>query len=199
MRLSLLAIMLDEIDYVERWLQTVDRAQALGCPFDQIVVVDGGSTDGTIERLIQRQDVTVVMRRFDGNFAEQRNFGIDVCRNDWIFELDADEKPAVPLLAGLSRIAGELARVSVECAGIVRLNIIDGRLVEGPGTGGLDYQYRLHRRECRWQGAVHEEIVGWTNRVELDFHDGHFIVHDKASARHRARNDYYDILAGGTR
>lgn len=197
-QLSLLAIMLDEADYVERWLQTVDRAQALGSPFDQVVVIDGGSTDGTAEKLRSR-GISVTVREFTGNFAEQRNYGIGLCHADWVFELDADEKPSIPLLAGLKRIAGELTRVSVECAGVPRINVIDGRLVEGPGTGGLDYQYRLHRHLCRWQGVVHEEIVGWTNRVELDFHDGHFIVHDKTSARHRVRNDYYERLAGGAR
>lgn len=195
MTVALLAIMLNESAYVDRWAKTIERAHAIGVPFDQVVVVDGGSADDTVERL-GRRGVAVTVRPFADNFAEQRNFGVELCHTDWVFEIDADEYPATPLIAGLKDIARDADRALVDAVGIARLNLLDGHLVPGPGHCGLDYQYRLHRRECRWQGAVHEEITGYRNRIELSFVDGHMLVHDKSTKRHQERNAYYDKLGG---
>jgi glycosyltransferase involved in cell wall biosynthesis len=189
---ALLAIMLDEAAYAERWAYTIERAAVLGVAFDQVVVIDGGSSDDTVAKLA-RKGVSAIGRTFD-DFSAQRNFGIEQCHTDWIFELDADEYPAVPLLVGLRDIARDADKHEVDSVGIARLNLIDGHLVPGPGHNGLDYQYRFHRRECRWSGIVHEEL-SYHNRIELNFYEGHMLVHDKDSKRHQERNDYYRTLA----
>jgi glycosyltransferase involved in cell wall biosynthesis len=58
---------------------------------DEVVLVDSASTDGTLALAAQHPKVRVVQRPFDGNFAKQRNFGIDQARSDWILFLDTDE------------------------------------------------------------------------------------------------------------
>lgn len=192
MSLGLMAIMLNEVAYVDRWVAAV---QAVPGTFDQVVVVDGGSTDGTADRL-RDLGMPVVVRSFAGHFADQRNFGIQQCTTDWIFEVDADEIPSRPLLAGLRAISDDAERSKVDCCGIPRINLIDGVIGPGPGDRGLDYQYRLHHRcGCQWRGAVHEEITGYRARVELRIEDGHFLLHDKTSARHVERNEYYWTLS----
>lgn len=193
MTLGLLAIMLDEAALVERWAQTVDRVARVGVPFDQILVVDGGSKDGTPDRL-HALGIPVVERQFQDHFADQRNFGLDQITTDWVFELDADEIPSTPLLAGLRFIVANAELASVGCVGVARLNFLDDILVPGPGCGGLDYQYRIHRRTCHWRGVVHEEVVGYRARYELPIDDGHFIAHRKQNGRHEARNAYYRTL-----
>ena len=65
---------------------------------DEIVAVDGGSTDGTRELLAARPDVRLFERPFDGNHARQKNFAFDRCRGRWILSVDSDE-----LLAGWTR------------------------------------------------------------------------------------------------
>ncbi len=190
MTLGLLAIMLDEAAYVDRWLAAWQRVKD---PFDRVVVVDGGSTDGTPERL-RAAGVCVVERPLRNHFGDQRNFGAEQCETDWIFELDADEIPSMPLLGGLAAVVDDAIRADVDCVGIARLNFIDGVLVAGPGHKGLDYQYRLHNRRCHWRGAVHEEITDYRARYELTVADGHFIIHDKDAVRHAARNAYYKTI-----
>ena len=181
--------MLNERAYVDRWTECVRRANC----FDQIVVVDGGSTDGTSERLCEL-GIPVISRAFQNHFSEQRNFAAEQCSNDWIFELDADEIPSQPLFAGLQDIVRDAERAEMDCVGIARFNFLDGTLVAGPGWKGLDYQYRLHSKNCRWRGAVHEELTGYRCRYELKIDDGHFLIHDKTRERYEAQNNYYRTL-----
>ena len=74
-----------------------DNASTIGAvldslvPFcDEIVVVDGGSSDATREIATQRDKVRLYERRFDGH-ARQKNFGFDQALGDWILIVDTDE------------------------------------------------------------------------------------------------------------
>lgn len=57
---------------------------------DEIVVVDSGSTDRTIE-IAQKYKARVVYVLFEG-FGKLRNRAVAECLHDWIFSLDADER-----------------------------------------------------------------------------------------------------------
>jgi len=67
---------------------------ALGCVkqlASSIIVVDGGSTDDT-EEIARSSGAIVVHRRFDQNFAAQRNAGLRHAGDvDWVFRIDDDE------------------------------------------------------------------------------------------------------------
>lgn len=54
-----------------------------------VVVIDSGSTDGTIEIARTRENVRLIHRPFD-NHTEQWNFGLDQVATDWVLSLDAD-------------------------------------------------------------------------------------------------------------
>ncbi len=56
---------------------------------DEIVVVDSGSTDGTIE-FAESQGCKVVQRPFDG-YGPQKAYAVSLAKHDWIFSVDADE------------------------------------------------------------------------------------------------------------
>ena len=182
--------MLDEIDYAQRWAKSVLRFSG---SFDRIQVIDGGSKDGTLEKL-RELGIEVVSHSFENHFADQRNFGCEQIGTDWILELDADEIASSPLLGGLRAIVADTERAGMDCVGIPRLNLIDDKLTEGPGHKRLDYQYRLHHRSCHWRGAVHEEIADYRARRELHIVEGQYLIHDKSSARHAARNQYYQTI-----
>jgi len=58
---------------------------------DEVLLVDGGSTDNTQEIASRHPKVRLALRPFDGNFARQRNFGIDHARSGWVLFVDTDE------------------------------------------------------------------------------------------------------------
>lgn len=56
---------------------------------DEVVIVDSGSTDATLD--IAREYTDRIFYNELVDFSEQRNFAIKKCRGEWIFFLDADE------------------------------------------------------------------------------------------------------------
>lgn len=58
---------------------------------DEIVIVDTGSTDGTIE-LAREFGAKVYQTEWIGDFAHARNISLQHCTGSWVLYLDADER-----------------------------------------------------------------------------------------------------------
>ena len=70
---------------------------------DEVLVVDSGSTDRTVE-LAKKNGARVVFRAWDNDFAAQRNFALTQTEADWVLYLDADERMNDELLAAVKKI-----------------------------------------------------------------------------------------------
>jgi glycosyltransferase involved in cell wall biosynthesis len=109
---------------------------------DEVVVVDSFSVDRTAE-IATSLGARVVQVPFNG-FGDLRNRAIDICRHEWIFSLDADERctPAVRdeilglLAAGLPR---DVYRVP-------RRSYMMGRWIRGSGWYPNFRQPQLFRK-----------------------------------------------------
>jgi glycosyltransferase involved in cell wall biosynthesis len=82
MDVTALVITYNEIDNIGRTLDRLTWAS-------RILVIDSGSTDGTLDAVARYPQVEVLHRAFD-SFAEQCNFGLDQVRTEWVLSLDAD-------------------------------------------------------------------------------------------------------------
>lgn len=60
---------------------------------DEVALIDGGSTDGTLDLAIARDPARVrgKVAPFRGNIAAQKNKGFDLARGKWILCMDSDE------------------------------------------------------------------------------------------------------------
>jgi glycosyltransferase involved in cell wall biosynthesis len=98
MKLSCLILTYNEEVNIARCLAALDWC-------DDIVVIDSGSTDKTLD-IAREYHAKILHRPFD-NFASQRNFGLDKgeLHHEWVLHLDADEfvtKELQALLANFS-------------------------------------------------------------------------------------------------
>ncbi len=122
---------------------------------DEIVVVDSGSRDATAE-ICRRFTDRIFHREWTG-YADQKNFAAEQARYDWIFSLDADERPSPELCVEIQ----DLARKGFSMRGyrIARVAFFMGRWIRH-GDWHPDYQLRLFdRRYGRWEGGrVHESF-----------------------------------------
>ncbi|WP_256463644.1 MULTISPECIES: glycosyltransferase family 2 protein [unclassified Flavobacterium] len=82
--ISVLIITLNEESHMRELLTDLDFA-------DEVIVVDSYSKDKTKEIAQSFPYVTFIEHPFQ-NFTAQRNFAIDMARNNWILFIDADER-----------------------------------------------------------------------------------------------------------
>jgi glycosyltransferase involved in cell wall biosynthesis len=84
-----------------KWIEGCIRSCAR---FDEIVVVDSGSTDGTLEIIGQLMREGMPIRLFERGwpgYAKQRQYAINQCSGDWIVGIDADEQLDPELAAAI--------------------------------------------------------------------------------------------------
>jgi glycosyltransferase involved in cell wall biosynthesis len=63
---------------------------------DEVIVVDSGSTDRTVE-IAKQHGATVVHQDWLG-YAKQKAYAMSLCKNEWVLNLDADEELITPLI-----------------------------------------------------------------------------------------------------
>src|SRR3972149_5420178 len=124
-------------------------------PFvDEIIVVDTGSTDSTVE-IAQAFGAKVVHFPWRDDFAAARNESLRHATGDWVLVMDADER----LTQGSGELIEGLSRAPADIVGyIVKL------LWPKEGDGGmvrLGWLTRLFRNwiGVEYRGIIHEEVA----------------------------------------
>lgn len=148
-RLSVIVIAKNEAANIGACLDSVAFAD------ERIVVVDGGSTDGTAE-IAAGRGARVIERAFDG-FGAQKNFALSQATGDWVFSIDADER-VTPALA--AEIAQAMNEAKADGYQMPRLSSFCGREMRHSGWYP-DYVLRLFRRgKARFSDDhVHERVI----------------------------------------
>ena len=128
--------------------------ESLRCA-DEILVVDSGSTDRTIE-IAENLGARVIDSPWPG-YAKQKNLAADRAAHDWILSLDADESLSEALEAEMWRLKKNGA--AFDAYTMPRLAQYLGRWIRHSGWYP-DRKVRLyHRAKARWVGEyVHESV-----------------------------------------
>ncbi len=120
--LSVAIVTFNEEENLARTLASVAFA-------DQIVVVDSGSTDRTLE-IAHTFNAVVIDRPWPG-FAAQKNFALSQCTGDWILSLDADEELSPELQQEIRRTLS--AQPTADAFYLKRRNLFLGRWIQHGG------------------------------------------------------------------
>jgi glycosyltransferase involved in cell wall biosynthesis len=160
MGLSVLILTKNEEKNIERAIKSVKPVA------DEIIVLDSGSTDNTVE-IAKTLGAKVFFREFD-DFPSQRNYGVSLCSNDWIFVLDADEEVSLELRnSKLNAIKEE----SYTCFEVPRRTYYLGKYLDY--VWYPEYVIRLFKKGYfKYEGKLHEKVVceGKVGRLKGDLY-----------------------------
>lgn len=156
--LSVTIITLNEEKNIQRAIQSVSWA-------DEVIVVDSGSTDQTVE--IARKNGAKVFQQSWLGYGQQKNFAQNQTQNNWVLNIDADELVPNSLRHEIQKKLELLQQNKMDVQGfyIPRKTYYLGRWIRFGGWYP-NYLVRLaHKKYAAWsEPHVHEE---WTVRGKL--------------------------------
>lgn len=181
---------------------------------DEIVVLDDFSDNPkTIEILKQASSkIRVIKHKLDNDYGTHKNFGNEQCNGDWIFQIDADERPSETLIFNIREIIS--TNENVEMIYVPRINDFIGvtsdiaknwgwRLTPSPICNNRlvvnwpDFQSRIYRRnpeKIKWDRRLHEKIVGYDKYAFLPDDEDLALYHDKTIDKQIETNLRYNKL-----
>jgi glycosyltransferase involved in cell wall biosynthesis len=182
---------------------------------DEIAILDDYSDDEVTKDILMetltaaaREDSKLTFklayRHLNNDFAGHKNHLNSMCEGKYIFQVDADEKFNPNLLMYLHDI---IDNNDIDLYMIPRVNIVNGLTDEDIRRWGWrinekgwvmfpDFQTRLYKNipEIKWEGKVHERIMGYKTQAPLPAEEMWSLYHIKEIDRQRKQNDYYDTI-----
>lgn len=151
-RLSVVVITKNEAHRIGRCLRSVAFA-------DEIVVLDSGSTDDTVELALAAGARVAATSDWPG-FGPQKNRALAMARGEWVFSIDADEEATPELRASILGVVGARAREGPAGWWITRSSAFCGRTIRH-GDWRNDRVLRLFRRDAARfsDDVVHERVL----------------------------------------
>lgn len=167
--LSVIIITKNEAGNLRACLDTVGFA-------DEIIVLDSGSTDGTIE-LARAAGASVVSTTDWPGFGPQKNRALAAASCEWVLSIDADER-ITPALAD-EICAAIKSPESADAYDISRRSWYCGRFIDHAGWTP-DYVTRLFKRSAgRFsEHIVHERLIVDGNTKRLNSQMLHYSFRD---------------------
>ena len=152
-RLSISMIVKNEQEYLPGCLESVKDIA------DEIVIVDTGSTDSTVQ-IAQRFGAKVYRYKWSDDFAAARNESLKYCTGDWVLYLDADERLAPE---SVQHLLSYISQAEAEVGALICLIESPHSLINGGSEmhrGGYPRLFRNYGYpNISFRGRVHEQIT----------------------------------------
>jgi len=148
-KLSACLITKDEATNLARCLRSVRRVA------DEIVVVDTGSTDDTVE-VARTHGAQVAIIPWQGDFALARNAALGLATGDWVLVIDADEELDDASVPSLRAAIGE---AGAEAYWVRIVSYLGDTPDEGLTVENLYPRLFRRRPRYRFAGRIHEQVL----------------------------------------
>lgn len=158
--ISLVMIAKNEERCIARCLNSLKQA------VDEIIVIDTGSTDRTIE-IARSFDAKVLHFDWVDDFSAARNYGIEHAMGDWILSLDADEYFTHDPRESLRSFINGDARIG-------KITIVSRFIRDQQEQEAQALISRIFPRFVRYKGIIHEQLASDLPRVDSGLH----VLHD---------------------
>ena len=110
---------------VSAYIITCNESENIGAcldrlvEFDEVILVDSGSTDGTVEIAGQYENVKSSHRDWTG-FSDQKSHALELCDNEWVLNIDADEILSDEYLDDVRRVVSQNRVDALESSRVLR-------------------------------------------------------------------------------
>ncbi len=143
MKISACLIVKNEKDHIRDVLSSLAGV-------DEIVVVDTGSVDNTVELARGFTDKVFTDYTWNDDFAAARNHALSKCTGDWVLSIDGDEALEPKGLEKIKKIIEEARGDQLHFSA----------LMTAKGSGQKHYLPRFFRNDgsVSWVGAAHETL-----------------------------------------
>jgi glycosyltransferase involved in cell wall biosynthesis/tetratricopeptide (TPR) repeat protein len=189
MKISVSMITMNEEKNIARALSS--------CIFaDEIVVVDGGSTDRTLDILKSYDRVVMIENPWENHFGNQRQISLEHCTGDWVIRLDADEA-----------FSGEFEKHIRDLLSSTPDDTVAYKIRQCNLIGNTDYYSKIfddyesiprvwkNLPGIRWDGPIHETLIGINGIVKReDVYVVHYGFLDRK--RYWQKGEYYSQVPG---
>tara|TARA_B100000963_G_scaffold300193_1_gene272464 strand:+ start:3713 stop:4342 length:630 start_codon:yes stop_codon:yes gene_type:complete len=175
------------------------------------ILLDEDTYTKEVQELCERfvlpdNSIRIGYASLNNDFATFKNTGYELLSDcDWIFQIDADELPSSTLMDNLHEIID--MNPTIDLIYIPRINTVEGLTNEHVKKWGWnvnnegwvnwpDYQGRIYKRDkqIKWQGKVHERIVGIKNLSQIPPNEQLALHHPKTIDRQEQQNKYYETI-----
>ena len=126
---------------------------------DEIIIVDDGSTDKTVEIIKSAGNKVKLIKRKMGpekGFAAQRNIGLKAAESDWILHMDIDER-VTPELA--KEIKQAILSSRYNAFRYKRLNFFLHRLMKAGNWNDWNNPQLARKGKHHFEGKIHERCI----------------------------------------
>jgi len=156
MKISVAIITKNEENNIERCISSIKN-------FDEVVVVDSGSSDNTVD-ICRRLNCKVINTEWLG-FGPTKQLAVSNTKNDWVLSIDADEVLTKQLVEEISALSDSTEILAYK---IKRRSFYLGRLIKFSGWQN-DYPIRLFNK-CYVNfddKLVHEKVIVNESKVAM--------------------------------
>jgi glycosyltransferase involved in cell wall biosynthesis len=150
---------------------------------DEIVIVDTGSTDSTVEIAKEYTD-KIYFHEWENNFSKHRNQSISYATGDWILIIDADEELFVhpnSSVEELKEILGDI-RSNYGCGVVKLLDIQNNSLIMSCNSARLFKKGNIHYESIIHNEPKYEGKSGLLFDIYIN-HYGYDLPKDKMEAK----------------
>jgi glycosyltransferase involved in cell wall biosynthesis len=187
---------------------------------DEIVILQDGNDEFTTKTLdlyrtaydYYETNISFYKHDLNNDYGAHKNYGIEKCSGDYVFQLDGDELPPGSLLGENLQALLE-NNPTTEAYAVPRMNDFRGvtqehakqwgwRLTNSPSLNRPivnfpDFQFRIFKRDfprISFRRKLHEKIEGYDSYVMLPAEEEYALYHDKTIETQIQTNLRYNKL-----
>lgn len=178
---------------------------------DEVVLqLDSDKVTDSVRDVAKKYEYTLPLLKviefsLNSDFSSFKNNLKSHCKNEWIFNIDADEMPSAFLIENIRDIL--VHNQDIDLLIVPRWNTVNGITTRHINLWGWkndemgrinwpDWQMRIYKNkpEIKWMNKVHERIEGFEKYAFLPEDKDYCLFHNKSIEKQESQNNFYTTI-----